>query len=108
MATLTMQPVPDTGVAPAYAAANAGGDKCVAGNGVFLHVKNGGASPITVTLATPGTVQGLAIADRAVSVPNAGERMIAVPDLYRDPADGGLASISYSGVTSVTVAAFRV
>ncbi|MFC5996949.1 hypothetical protein ACFQE5_22315 [Pseudonocardia hispaniensis] len=108
MATLAIQSIVNTGVNPALVAASAGGDKVAPGAGVFLEVANGGAAPITVTLVTPQTVDGdLAVADRAVSVPNGESRLIAVPaSLYRNPSDG-LASITYSDTTSVTVGAFR-
>ena len=106
MATRTSESIPTAGLAPTYNAASAGGDKLAPGEGVFIHVKNGSASPITVTLATPQTVDTLAVADRTVSVPNAAERFIAVPNLYRDPADG-LAAITWSAVTTVTFAAMR-
>lgn len=108
MATLTTHVVPHGGlvnVTPDDAAA--GGDQCATGSGVLLHVANGDASSHTVTLATPGTVDGLAVADRTVSVPAGQDAYIPVTDLYRDPATG-LASITYDGVTSVTVTVLRV
>lgn len=109
MATLTTQTITADGLSPSYASAAGGGDKVRPGRGVFIHVRNGDASPMTVTLATPGTVDGLAIADRAVTVAAGGSRMIPVPvAAYGDPADSGLASITYSAVTSVTVAALRI
>jgi hypothetical protein len=46
----------------------------------------------------------LAVADRAVTVTNGTFREIPVPSRYNDPSTG-LASITYSAVTSVTVAA---
>lgn len=106
MATLAIQTIDQDGLTPAYVSAAGGGDKVVPGAGSFIHVKNGGGSPITVTLVTPGTVSGLAVDDQTVTVTNAQERMIAVPDLYKSPSDG-LASITYSGVTTVTIASFR-
>lgn len=108
MATRAVESIPTAGIAATYYAATVTtGDKVAAGEGVFIHVKNGGGSPITVTLTTPGTVDTLAIADRAVTVTNAGEKFIAVPVLYRDPADG-LATFVCSAVTSVTFAAVRI
>ena len=109
MATLATQNVDTAGLAPAYTAAAAGGDKMLPGDHDFLHVKNGSGSAVTVTIVTPATVDAvLAVGDRAIVVPaTTGERMIRVPaDLYRDPVDG-LASITYSAVTTVTVAAIR-
>lgn len=109
MATLTVQSIPAGGLSPAYSAAAGGGDKLKPGKTTFLHVINGSGAPITVTIATPGNVSGLAIADRAVTVGASDEQMIPVPaDLYANAADSGLASVSYSAVTSVTVAALRL
>ena len=108
MATLTVQTITASGLSPAYTPAAAGGDKLRPGKTTFLHVKNGDASAVTVTLATPGTVDGLAIADRAVTVGASDDQMIPVTALYGDPADGGLAAVTYSATTSVTVAAIRI
>lgn len=109
MATLTTQNIGNAGITPAYVAAAAGGDKVVPGEGTYIHVKNGGGSSINVTLATPATVDGsLAVGDRVVAVAAGAEAKIAVPDtLYRDPADG-LAAITYSAVTTVTIGCFRI
>lgn len=109
MATLTTQNITTAGITPSYAAATGGGDAMVPGSSNFLHVKNGGGSSITVTVVTPATVDAsLAVADRAVTVAAGAESMIKVtPELYRDPATG-LAAITYSGVTTVTVAAISV
>lgn len=107
MATVDIQPIPVTGVAPAMAAASTGGDKVRTGPGVFILVDNGSASAVTVTLATPGTVDGLAIDDRQVAVPAGEMRAIAVTALYRDPADG-LAHITWSAIDpALTFAALR-
>jgi hypothetical protein len=108
MATLVTQNITTAGILPTYTAAAGGGDAMIADSTSFLHVKNGTASPMTVTLVTPATVDTtLAVADRAVTVGANSEQMIAVPDsLYRDPTTG-LAAITYSLATSVTVAAIR-
>jgi hypothetical protein len=109
MATLTVQTVSRSGLNPAYAAAAGGGDKFAPDKDTFLHVKNGSGGALTVVtpLTDPGS--GQAISDVAVSVPAAGERMIGPfnASSFADPADG-LASITYSGVTSLTVAAIKV
>lgn len=109
MATLSVQAITSGGLEPSYVAADVAGDKLKPGKSTFLHVVNADASGITVTIATPGTVSGLAIADRDVSVPAGEDRMIPIPsELYGDPADSGLAAVSYDSVTSVTVAALRI
>lgn len=107
MAALTTTVVPLTGAAVAYTAATAGGDDCQTGAGVVLLVKNGDSADHTVTLATPGTVNGLAIADRVVTVAAGTEVAVLVNNDYRDPATGR-AAITYDAVVSVTVAVIRV
>lgn len=109
MATLTTQTIVAAGLAPTFAAAAGGGDKVVPGDRTFLHVKNGGGSPITVTVAVPGTFYAaVANPDLTVTVDAAGEKLIPVPPLFADSSDSGLAAVTYSGVTSVTVAALRI
>jgi hypothetical protein len=109
MATLTVQPVVAGGTAATYQAAAGGGDAMATGPANFLHVKNGGGSSVTVSVAafqqcSQGSLHGIG----PVTVPNGSERMIGpVTNRYADPATG-LAPINYSGVTTVTVGAFSV
>lgn len=109
MAALAVNVVPLTGLQldGALVSASAGGDDAPTGAGLLLAVKNGDASAHTVTLVTPGTVNGLAIADRTVSVAAGTTELIPLISDYRDPATGR-ASITYDGVTSVSVAVVRV
>ena len=108
MADLDTNVVPLTGLQfdTEYVAAAGGGDTCDTGPGVLLLVKNGDASPHTVTLATPETVDGLAVADRTVNVPAGADVAIPVTHRYRDPSTGR-AAVTYDGVTSVQVAVVR-
>ncbi len=106
MALLATQKVVRTGLAPAYSAAAGGGDTFVPGQSVMAHIKNGSGAAITVTIVTPGSTSGQAIADVSVSVPaTTGDRMIGpLPgSLFTDPATG-VGNITYSGVTTLTVA----
>ncbi|MET8658151.1 hypothetical protein [Streptomyces griseus] len=109
MAILATQTIALAGLDPAYTAAAGGGDKCEVGDRVFLHVKNGAASPITVTLTSTAAVRGQAAANVAVTVAANDDRMIGPlpPDLLANATDG-LCAIGYSAVTTVTVAAFRL
>ena len=104
MATLATQAVALTGLEAVYSAAAAGGDKFTPTRTTFLHVKNGDVSDKTVTVVTPGTVLGLAIADAATVVTAGEERFIGPFDPAVFAGSDGLASITYSAVTSVTVA----
>lgn len=105
MAALALQVLVPGGSASTLTAAAGGGDTCPAGDGIFLEANNGSGGPLTITLATPGTVEGLAIADRPVIVP-AGERWkIPVPRIFADST--GRCAITYSGVTTLTVGCFK-
>jgi hypothetical protein len=109
MATLSPQAVTIGGVNATYAAAGASGDKVAPGDRVFLHVKNGAGSTVTVTIAANPTASGLTVTSPTVSVPASGDRFIG-PLAKADfaAASDGLVAITYSSNTSVTVAALRI
>jgi hypothetical protein len=106
MALLTVTDAPLTGLAniPLTAAA-VSGDEAPSGVGVILVIKNTDAATKTVTVTTPGTVSGLAIADISVVVP-ATTGIAIIPLIGRFV--GSLAAITYSAVTGVTVGVVRV
>lgn len=107
MATLTYKQPVIGGTDPAFVAAAGGGDKIAPNDNGYLHYRNGSGGAITVTVVTPGLDKyGQARADIAVVVPaTTGERIIGpFPADLADPTDG-LVAITYSGVTSLTVAA---
>lgn len=112
MATLTTQVITRAGTVITPVAAAGGGDAMSCGSGMILRVVNGGGSPITVTLAIPAGASGfanVAYTSTAISVTNATTRDIGPvqAQLYQDPTTG-LCTITYSGVTSVTVAAIQL
>lgn len=107
MATRATQNPGTVGIIPTFYAAEAGGDRVSPGTRLLVH--NGGGASINLTITTPGTLDGLAIADRVVAVPNgafpANFRVLDVPsDIYRDPADG-LVGLAWSAITTVTFCA---
>ena len=110
MADLAMTVIPvATGVADIGAqatAAAAGGDTAPVGPNRFLYIANADASSKTVTIATPGTVAGLAVADVAVVVAAGKHAIVPLTNLFRGTL--GRASITYSAVTSVTVRPFEL
>lgn len=110
MATLTVQVITRAGINPTYAAATGGGDQVTCHADTYLHVKNNGASPITVTLAIPAAASAwpqVSYTNTAVSVTNGQERIIGPiePGIYADA--NGFCQITYSAVTSVTIGAFQ-
>ncbi|MEV4179941.1 hypothetical protein AB0J28_00660 [Streptosporangium canum] len=109
MAALPTQVLTPTGIAPTYAAVGGSGDTFTPGDHVFLHVKNAGGASTTVTVTTPGTVEGLAVSDLTVTVPaSTGDRMIGpLPSRLFARADGQ-ADVVCSPTTSVTIAVVRV
>lgn len=111
MATLTPQRSQVQGTVITYAAAAGGGDKFGPGADRHFRVKNGGGSPITVTVVVPGnTKYGIANPDITSGSIAAGAEWCfgPFPDDLGDSTDSGLISVTYSGVTTVTVAVVDV
>ena len=80
----------------------------------LLYVENGGADSATVTIDTPATVGGLAVAQNAITL-SAGQGKICgpfPPEIYNQPrgaTDEGCVRLSFSGTgaADVDVAVFR-
>lgn len=113
MAALTVQNAAraSNGVDLAGVAANVGGDTFVNSGQEVLVIKNGSGAGITLTVVTPATVDGLAVADLTASIGAGATRMIGPfpPGTYNDTlANGGIVSLTYSAVTSVAVAVVKV
>lgn len=106
----TVQSTSRAGLAETFSAAdNANGETIPNDGQTFLHVKNTGGGACTVTVATPGTIDGLAVADLTAVVPaTTGDRLIGPfpPGAYTQ-ADGNI-YVDYSTGTGVTVAAVRL
>lgn len=107
MATVATQQISLAGLAATYSAASAGGDEFTPGDGVFLHVKNGSGGAVTVTVVTPGTVVGQAIADVANSVAAGGEEFLGPFPAQHFAGADGKADITWSATTSVTFAVLK-
>ena len=110
MATLSVQSVVRAGMTPSYASAGASGDVFAWSQNAFLHVKNGSASSITVTIASqldPAPV-GAVAQDLTVTIGAGAEKMIGpfYAPAYKN-ADGNV-EVTYSDTTTVTVAALTV
>lgn len=112
MATLSIQSVSATGLNPTYVSAAGGGDKVKPGSATFIHVKNGGGASVTVTvddaLSTAPSGAYQFDPDLKVVVEPGGQRFIGPLPENRFRGTDGYAAITYSGVSSVTVAALRV
>ncbi len=108
MAAITKSTAVLTGAALAYQAAQAGGDYIQNDTGrVVLHAKNGSGSAITVTVASQRPCDQGSTHNLVVSVPAGGDRMIGPLPTARFNDEDGRVQITYSGVTSLTVAAIN-
>lgn len=108
---LSVQQMSQSGITPSYTAAIADGHMFYNGEATFIHIKNTGTEK-TLTIQTPGSVDGLAIADRTVTIPaTTGDKMIGPfrAGVYNQisGADKGKIYIDYSSETAVTVAILR-
>lgn len=111
-ADISAQQVVVGGLNPSFSAAVADGDVFDAGR-VALWVENGSGSPITVTIPTPATVSGLAVAEAGGSVPAGGFRLFGPfpRSVFGQPvgdADAGRVHVDYSAVTDVTRALITI
>lgn len=89
------------------------GNKFLNDGKTVLRVVNGSASPITVTIDTPGSVDGQAIADLVVTIAATGDGD-GLDDQFIGPfpktfeqSDGYVWAV-FSAVTDVTAGAFRL
>lgn len=114
MATLTTQSVTrsGSGLTPTYASCAGGGDACETGDDIFLHVKNTNAATRDVTIAIPSgqsPYPGVVYTSTVCTIPaTTGDKMIGpISSLYKDPTTG-LATITYSAVTNLTIAVVKL
>ena len=116
MALLTVEKIVDTGLNPNLVAADVGGDtfKNQTASRTFIYVDNASGAPITVTVTaqtTSAVTSGLGKttkADSITSVTNAQFRLIGPFPAVAFNDGTGTVSITYSAVTSVTVAVIEV
>lgn len=104
---LTVQACVISGLEASFVAAAAAGNSFANDGYTFLEVVNGDSSDHVVTITTPKTYGGIALADPTVTV-TAGERRHIGPfpkELFNQ--SDGAVLVNYDGVTSVTVAAIR-
>lgn len=109
MALLATQVAGANGVVPTYSAANAS-DTFVAAPNVVLLVENSNAATRTITLTTPGTQGGLAVADATNTIGATTGRLTFAgfnPSIYNDPATG-VCTVTPSATAGVTYAVVQV
>ena len=106
MATLTAIVPTYAGVNLGPVAAAAGGDKFVNTGNELLYIKNGGGSSINLTLDAQA-VSGLPITDPVIAVAAGAEKILGPFDPRYFTDSSGFLNLSYSAVTSVTVAVIQ-
>lgn len=114
MTTLTRQDLADAGLLASYASCAGGGDAVDNDGKTFLHVKNGSVGSITVTVTAQVPTKltdgfgTLTRSNIAVAIGAGAEKFLGpFPVRAFNDANGRLA-ITYSGVTSLTIAAVRL
>lgn len=103
MALLSPQNVTTAGKKPTLAAATAGGDTFRTTGRELFAVKNAGTGSVTLTFDVKRTFRGQDYNETAV-IPDDTDVYLCGPfpaDVFGD--EDGIVSVSYSGVTSVTV-----
>jgi hypothetical protein len=106
MATITPVASTSTGATVSYVSAAVGGDSVTVGsNNVALRVRNGSGGSINVTLTGAQRCNQGSLHDLVVAVAAGAEKAILIPDRCVD--DNGACAVTYSAVTTVTVAATR-
>lgn len=115
MALLTRQKIVESGLTPSFSAASGGGDTVSNADGkTFIYVKNGGGGSIDVTVTATTTSKedpqlGTLTKANVVKSVGAGADALIGPlkkQAFNNSSD--IVSVSYSGTTSVTVAAFYI
>jgi hypothetical protein len=103
--SVTTQKIVGSGLAPALTGPTADGDVIDSG-AVALMVTNGSGGSINVTVQTPATQSGLAVAEQIVAVGAGATKLIGpVPaGTYARPSglDEGRVYVDYSSQTSIT------
>ena len=108
MATLTVQQADLDGLSASYDACAGGGDVFTNDGSTFLHVKNGSGGALTVTVAAARQCDHGYTHDSVTSVGAGADAFIGPFDIPRFNNVSGQCSITYSGVTSLTIAAIKL
>lgn len=106
--SLAIQRPTSAGIIPAWSTPTVDGFKISNDGMTHIHVKNGNAGTLTVTIQTPSSVDGLAVADRAVTILTGAEKEFVIPMVYNQAdssADAGQVYMDFDIQSSVTAKA---
>lgn len=104
MATLAVQKPVNTGTVPTFNAAAGGGDQFPNDGQTVIHVKNGSGGSINVTVASPTACSHGGTHPLVVAVGAGAEKVIGPFPMARHNDANGMVQLTYSGVTSLTLA----
>ncbi|MDA2805706.1 hypothetical protein [Nocardiopsis suaedae] len=108
MATLSVQEAPVSGLAAVvWTAAAAGGDEAPTGRDLVLLVNNTDTASHTLTVVTPGTVDGIGLEDVTVGVAAGDVAVVPLREVYRDSSTRR-AALSLDAETGVEYALVRL
>jgi hypothetical protein len=105
---LALQKLASSGVIPTWSTPTGDGYKVSNDGMTHIHVKNGNAGTLTITITTPSTIDGNAVADKTVTVLTTAEKEFVFPTVYNHPdshADAGKIYLDFSVQSSVLVKA---
>ena len=108
MAVLTAQPLANAGLKPVFSAASAGGDSFANTGNEYVHIKNGSASSITVTIDSVAPCSYGFDHDLAITIPAGEEKLTPRLARARFNDTDGFVTLTYSASASVTVAVIKV
>lgn len=116
MATLTVQSISQSGLAPSLSAAASGGDEFVAADDqrYFVEIDNADGSSHTLTIAAQRTtaqqagVGEVSVSDISVAVAAGTRRFVGPITSAYIRSNDGVVEMTYDAVTSVTVGAFKL
>lgn len=106
MALLAAQTVVRNGIAPALVPASAGGDTFENDGTQWIQITNGDGTPTALTIVTPRTVDGLAVADKQISIPAGSTRLIGPFPVGTYNNNDNEVALQYDKVTSLTIGVF--
>ena len=107
---VTVQETDRDGLSPTYVAADAtDGHEFTGSQNEVIHVKNANASAVTMTIITNMTQDGLAVADKTISIPAGEERICGawLSSVYHG-SSASLVQFDFSIDPSITFSVFKI
>ncbi len=107
MAALPVQTMTQAGVVPTFNTAAGGGDTFAGTGQESVHIINGSGGSINVTFVAQNACSHGTVHDRVVAVAAGAQKVVTGLSKGQFNDASGNVNITYSGVTSLTVAVYR-